>query len=308
MTGLVSIVIPCYNQGRYVHDAVASAVAQSHRTVEVIVVDDGSTEDIRSIVEACPGVTYVRQENHGVSAARNAGFRRSRGDYLVFLDSDDRLVPGAIESGLRALEDNPEAAAAVGLCRVIGSRGEARPFRQQAGVGGDAYRELLRGNFIWMPAQVIYRRDAFASVAGFDTGVDACADYDLYLRLARVYRLALHRDVVAEYRQHGENMSADALLMLRVALTVLKRQWPHVKSRADYVAAYAVGRRFWREFYGEQVVEEIRAGMRTRGGRSRAARTATMLLWHHPAGFAYHLRRKLYRVAAGLFARRSNPA
>ncbi len=308
MTDLVSIVIPCYNQGRYIQDAVASASAQSHQPLEVIVVDDGSTEDIRSIVAACPGIRYVRQENHGVSAARNTGFQRSRGTYLVFLDSDDRLAPHAVRTGLQALGQSPEAAAAVGLCRVIGSAGEARPFTQEAGINGDTYEGLLRRNFIWMPAQVIYRRDAFASLAGFDTSVDACADYDMYLRLARVYRVAVHRDVVAEYRQHGDNMSADAVKMLRCARAVLKRQWPYASSRPDYVRAYAEGRRFWSEFYGEQVVEEIRAGVKTPGARTRAVCAAMLLLRYHPGGFAHHLRRKLRCTAAGLFARRSNPA
>ncbi len=300
---LVSIVIPCYNQRRYLREAVESAVAQSHAPIEVIVVDDGSSEDVRSVAGACAGVRYVRQANLGVATARNNGFLQCHGRYVIFLDSDDRLAPDCAQIGVRVLKARPEAAAAVGLCRVIGTDGEPRPFRQQARVGGDVYLELLRGNFIWMPAQVLYRRDAFASIGGFDTTVDACADYDLYLRLARVYELAVHREIVADYRQHAENMSGDALLMLRSALAVLERQVPYTRSDARYRRAQAAGRRFWKDFYGEQVVEQIRTSVRTPGGRSTALGTAMMLLRYHPRGFTFHLGRKLRCLAADLAAR-----
>jgi glycosyltransferase involved in cell wall biosynthesis len=235
-----------------------------------------------------------------VSAARNRGFLRSRGSYLVFLDADDRLAPRGIVDGLDAFKQVPDAAAAVGLSRIIDEDGAPVPFEQQGLVDEDPYRELLRSNFIWMPAQVLYRRDAFSSLGGFDRRVDACADYDLYLRTARTCRLAVHRCIVADYRTHDANMSADAALMLRSVLRVLERQRPYTKGIARYQEAQAAGRRFWRKYYEPGVIEQIRLRARTPGSRASLLRTAAVLLRHHPAAFATHLRRNLVRVASAM--------
>ena len=301
MTGdLVSIVVPCYNPGRYLAEALESALAQSHRNLEVVVVDDGSTEDLTATVERWPGVRLMRQENRGVSAARNAGARASRGAFLVFLDADDRLLPDAIEGGLQELRIHSSAAFATGLCRPIGPTGEALPFRQQPELRGDCYEEMLQSNFIWMPAQVIYRRQAFQASGGFDTTVDACADYDLYLRIIRANPVACHRRIVAEYRFHHKNMSSDKALMLASALGALNRQWPYVRNHAAYRRAYWQGRRFWREFYGSGLVEDIRVDIKVPGSRARAVRGAAILLRHHPLEALRQFGRKLRCVALDL--------
>ncbi|MGE5362055.1 MAG: glycosyltransferase, partial [Bacteroidales bacterium] len=221
---LVSVIIPCYNQAAYLAQAIESALAQQYRHVEVVVVDDGSDEDVAGVVARYAGVRYVRQRNRGVSAARNHGFSVSGGDYVVFLDSDDRLTSSALCDQLRELEANSDAVAAVGLSMLIDADGGPLPFDQQPPVGYDAYCELLARNFVWMPAQVLYRRQPFAASGGFDSSVNACADYDLYLRLARTCRLVCHRAVVAQYRVHRNSMSRNAARMLRAALVVLARQ------------------------------------------------------------------------------------
>ena len=104
---LVSVVIPCYNQAHFLPEAIKSALAQTHQPVEVVVVDDGSPDNVVDVVASYPGVRCVRQENRGRSQARNAGFRASRGKYVIFLDADDRLTPNAIESHLRCFSEHP---------------------------------------------------------------------------------------------------------------------------------------------------------------------------------------------------------
>ncbi len=298
---LVSIVIPCYNQAGYLPDAIESALGQTYRPVEVVVVDDGSTEPVEETVAGFEGVLYAWQPNRGVAAARNAGFRLTRGAYVVFLDADDRLVPDGIRHGLTALGGRPRAAFAVGPCGVIGADGRPAAFRQARPIVGPVYRELLANNFIWMPAQVMFRRDAVAGSGGFDSRLDACADYDLYLRLARVSPVACHRNVVAEYRCHDGNMSHDGALMLRHALAALDRQWPHVKADPRCKGAYRAGRRHCQEFYGDRLVEQIRSavrGLRSGKWNSQLLRSVVTLLRYHPAGFVRHLGRKLQRVAS----------
>jgi glycosyltransferase involved in cell wall biosynthesis len=297
MTFRVSIIIPCYNQRAYLGEAIESACRQSCPATEVVVVNDGSNDGIEEVVGQWPGVVHLRQPNRGVASARNLGASRSCGDYLLFLDADDRLLPNAVNVGLVALQCAPDAIFAAGLCRVIGKDGSPQPFQQQPEIARDRYLEMLRGNFIWMPAQVLYRRGPFMASGGFDSSVNACADYDLYLRLTRGNAVACHRDVVAEYRSHGGNMSGNGALMLASALSVLDRQWPHVRFSWRHRQAYYHGRRFWQDFYGDHVVEEIRANLRTPGRPMQALRGALFLLRHHPVGVLRQLKRKL-RVEA----------
>ena len=110
---LVSIVIPCYNGEAYLKEAIESALAQTYRPIEIIVVDDGSTDRSSEIAQKFP-VRYIRQPNRGLTKSRNLGVRKSRGSYVVFLDADDRLKPDAIKTGIRVLSEHPECAMAVG--------------------------------------------------------------------------------------------------------------------------------------------------------------------------------------------------
>src|ERR671912_965329 len=109
-TGLVSVVIPCYNQAHFLGEAIESVLSQTYPHFEIVVVDDGSTDNTQEVAARYPGVRYIRQENQGLAGARNAGIRRSNGSYLVFLDADDRLLPEALEVGLEHLNAHPECA------------------------------------------------------------------------------------------------------------------------------------------------------------------------------------------------------
>src|SRR5215213_3125487 len=101
---LVSVVIPCYNQAHFLGEAIESVLAQSYPNFEIVVVDDGSTDDTSEVAGSYPKVRLVRQENQGLSGARNAGLARSEGEYVVFLDADDRLRPEALEAHLEHFE------------------------------------------------------------------------------------------------------------------------------------------------------------------------------------------------------------
>src|SRR4051812_16000050 len=111
---LVTVVIPCYNQARFLGEAIESVLRQTHRAREVVVVDDGSTDGTAAVAARYPDVQLIRQPNRGLAAARNRGLAESRGAYLVFLDADDRLLPRALEVGLRCLMDHPLVAFAYG--------------------------------------------------------------------------------------------------------------------------------------------------------------------------------------------------
>jgi len=284
-TAMVSVVIPCYNQARFLGEAIESVLGQSHAHLEVLVIDDGSTDNTAEVASRYPGVRCLkREQNRGLAAARNEGIRRSVGDYLVFLDADDRLLPEALEAGLRKLEAHPACAFVSGYHRLITFDGAPFPDFRPPLVENDHYEALLRGNYIAMHATVMYRRAVFDSVGVFDTSLEACEDYDLYLRVAREYPVYNYGEVVAEYRQHGGNMVRDSALMLLSALKVLRAQLRYIRGNKRRTEAYNAGVRFWQQYYGEPLVDEVRR--RTEAGNRKALSRMIVLAKYHPRGFA----------------------
>jgi hypothetical protein len=216
----------------------------------------------------------------------------SRGEILIFLDADDRLLPRAVEAGVECLERHPAAAFAFGRCVLIDEGGS--PMKtDQPHVTTDFYRELLLRNYIWTPAVVAFRRRIFDRVGGFDARVNASADYELYLRISREHEVVAHDALVAEYRRHTWNMTADPVLMLRTILSVLRSEWRHARRSPECRAAYREGILRWREFYGEYLVERFRRKLHRRGERFAAVQDAARLLHLYPRGVAHHLRKKL---------------
>jgi len=295
---VVSVVVPCFNHGRFLREAVDSVGTQGVAT-EIIVVDDGSTDDTPAVAEAWISSTeggargrIIRQPNGGLAAARNRGLRESLGRYLVFLDADDRLEPGALGIGSAALDAHPECGFVFGRCHMMAADGTLLATPSQPRVDADHYRELLRRNYIWMPATVMFRRDAVELAGGFNTDVNAAADYELYLRIARVRPVHDHAAIVALYRQHETNMSRNASRMLHETLGVLRRQRPLLEGDPASLAAYAEGWRTWQEFYGTHLVNEIRAHVAA-AEWGRAARKTLTLARYHPRGLGHHAVRKL---------------
>jgi glycosyltransferase involved in cell wall biosynthesis len=292
----VSIVIPSYNQAEFLGDALASARGQRDVSAEIIVVDDGSTDDTGRVADAC-GARVVRQPNLGVSAARNAGLRVATAPFVIFLDADDMLLPDAAATGARLLESHLDAAIACGRCRLVDRQGRRLVTGTGVQLEGDDYAQLLSTNFIWTPGAAVFRRDAVAASGGFPIDFPAAADYRLYLKLVRSYRVIRHSAEVVFYRQHDTNMSSDPVLMLRATLAALADERPHVP--ATHRAAFRRGWRAWQDYYGDKIANDVRFLVRQRGGVAAAATRSAALLWYHPRGFARHATRKI-ATALGL--------
>jgi glycosyltransferase involved in cell wall biosynthesis len=253
------------------------------------VIDDGSNDNTRSIATRVPGVRCVSQSNAGLAAARNAGIRCSNGSFLVFLDADDRLLPVALECGLQCFSLHPEAALVAGQARVIAADGV--PLFPKASPpdlpDGDPYLALLRKNRIPVPATAMYRRTVLRAVGGFDGTLDASADHEIYLRVARQFPVRWHAEPVAEYRRHGGSMSRNPELMLSTALAVVRLQRQYTRGSAQARSAYRDGIRFLRDLYGEQVLEKA---------RGFAGRLPGRRLWRSCVTLLRYDRRRLLRL------------
>ena len=284
MTALISVVIPCYNQAQFLPDAIASVLHQTWPNVELIVVDDGSTDDTSRIAAQFASVRCLRQSNKGLAAARNAGLGCSTGQYIAFLDADDRLLPEALEHGAQCLVNNPDYAFVHGDYRRIaedGSPANANMVDKPA-PGRTGYLGLLENNYIAMHGTVLYRRDILESIRGFDSSLPACEDYELYLRIARQYSFGYHPHLVAEVREHSRKMSRDFSLMLRTSLRVLQSQKPFLNGNKQFEQAFDNGTAFWRECYGERGVASVYFRLRTEGLQRSTLRDMMALFYHYP--------------------------
>src|SRR5262249_31811184 len=223
-SALASIVIPCRNQARFLGESIASALSQTHREIEVIVVNDGSTDDTLEVVRGFAGVRCLNLQHRGLAGARNVGLNDSNGSYILFLDADDRLLPFAIEDLMRSLRAHPECAFAYGHVKLISIDGSPIPTPPQTAVERDHYVELLRHNFIWTTGTTLYRREALVLVEGFNSAIAASADFDLNARIAHRFPVCCADTTTLEYRRHVDSMSRDYSVMLRSAVTARQLQ------------------------------------------------------------------------------------
>jgi glycosyltransferase involved in cell wall biosynthesis len=261
---LVSVVIPCYRQAQFLGEAIESVLAQTYPHLEIIVVDDGSTDNVGAIASRYPGVRCLREPNSGAAAARNAGIRNSNGDFLIFLDADDRLLPQGVQAGVRVLEERPECAAAIGTYRRTTFDNRPLQTHAQPPVTERQYEQMMEDNWAGFPARAIYRRSLFEHVHGFDTEIDGTADFELNLAVAREFPIASHETMVAEHREHASNMSDDASKMLSETLVAMRRQRPHVKGDRARKRAYRKGIRNWKRYWGDLLVAQVRTAVRER--------------------------------------------
>ena len=222
----VSAIIPTYDYARYVGEAVESVLAQSFHELEILVVDDGSTDETADVLRAFgERIRCIRQEHRGLAAARNTGIRAARGRYVAFLDSDDLWLPEKVTLQVARLEAEP----AVGLVYS-----EAILFQEGSPTTETLHRYwaphpsgrilpwLVRQNVVPSPTPMV-RRDLFERVGLFDETLSGCEDWDMWIRIARVSAIAYVDQVLAKYRMHQANMSLDHERMMTNGLRVLEK-------------------------------------------------------------------------------------
>jgi glycosyltransferase involved in cell wall biosynthesis len=189
---LVSVILPTYNREKLLRRAIQSVLDQTYRNIELIVVDDGSTDGTGAVVTALndPRIRYIRLEkNSGANVARNNGIRAARGDFIGFQDSDDEWFPNKLERQMQVFAGAPPEVGVVytAYWRVEPEGRTYRPYPWIARKEGDIHDELLNGNFVSTQAAIV-RRECFAKAGMFLETLPAKQEWEMFIRLARYYR------------------------------------------------------------------------------------------------------------------------
>jgi glycosyltransferase involved in cell wall biosynthesis len=283
MNPLVSVVIPAYNSRSYVAQAVESVLTQTFHEFEIIVIDDGSTDDTRQTLAAyADRIRYVHQENRGVYAARNRGAKLAQGQYIAFLDADDVWLPEKLAVQVGALESHPEFGAAHTDTALIGPDGRvvnpaSNPKRQSH--SGMVFDEFFQSNMaVILLSTVLIRRDCFEALGGFDERHRAVQDQFFFLRLAWSYPIYFIPKPLVQYRITPGSLSRSSAAENISLRELLLREF--IKEHGDYFASRsALLRNKWRSFhydaglrlfYARQLPESRRHLRKALGAGSKA--------------------------------------
>jgi glycosyltransferase involved in cell wall biosynthesis len=244
----ITVVIPCFNYGAYVREAVDSVLAQDGGPAQIVVVDDGSTDPgtTRSLDSLPDGVHVMRRENGGPAAARNSGAAETDTPYLLMLDADDKLAPGALASLRSPLDSDPQLGYSYGLIEFFGEWSGRLSFPDY-----DPYRLLYRPI---VGATSLVRRSVWDDIGGFDAKVRGYEDWDFYLSaLVRGWRGRRVPHVALLYRRHrGSKLDIDRSAYRR-GYRIIRRKHRDLYKRARDLAREselgAPGRLFYRTYF-----------------------------------------------------------
>jgi glycosyltransferase involved in cell wall biosynthesis len=221
----VSVIIPAYNAETTLRETLASVLAQTFTDIEVLVVDDGSTDDTAAIATAIgPPVICLSRENGGVARARNLGLDQAAGRYVAFLDADDRWEPRKLERQIELMSTRPEVGACFTAVRNVDDQDQTlaqTPARDYA----DFCEALLLHSVVVSGScsSAMLRRELASEVGGFDPRFSQCADWDYFIRLSLRARLAPIDEPLVVYRRAAGNMSSDIALLERDTFAVLDK-------------------------------------------------------------------------------------
>ena len=279
---LVSVIIPNYNYADYLPETINSVLGQGYPGTEIIVVDDGSQDDSENVIRSYgERVRLIKQNNQGVSAARNRGVQESTGELVAFLDADDVWLPNKLERQVQRILDDP----AIGLVHCgleeVDSSGHLVGVLLD-GMEGSVSREMLlfnRSVILGAGSTALVPRATFDAVGGFDTRLSTSADWDFCYRVAFRQRVAFVPEALVRYRTHGANMHSNIKVMEHDMLLGYAKAF-----RTDDVELLAMRR----HCYGN--IHMVLAGSYFRSGQTYGfASHALKSLWLRPANFKHLL-------------------
>ena len=259
---LVTIVTPSFNQGEFIADAIESVLAQDYPRIEYLVIDGGSTDATLEVLRRYGDrVRWTSGPDAGQADAIHRGFLAGSGEYLAWLNSDDRYVPGAIRAAIDELAVDPSAALLYGGAEfidrqgaVLGPCGQIEPWSLE--------RLVDVTDFVVQPATV-FRRDAYLAVGGLDPALHYCMDYDLWIRLGQRYRVLHLTRLLAQVRIYGETKTATGGLTRLDEIELM--------SRRNGSAGLP-------EYFRREMWRELRHALAAAARKRQLARTARLAL------------------------------
>jgi hypothetical protein len=219
--GKVSVIIPAYNCARYLSSAIESVLAQSYRDFEIVVVDDGSTDDTESVLRRfAASIRLLNTCHQGPAAARNRGIKASDGEYVAFLDADDWWVPQKLDEQLAEFEKDTAAGLVFSDLEVLSDDGMVTPSflsSRPLAASGYVFDQYLRSRFI-LTSSVLVRRKCLERVGLFDESMLSLEDCELLLRLCYEYKVALVSKALVHRRQRAGNLTSNEELGTQYAM------------------------------------------------------------------------------------------
>jgi glycosyltransferase involved in cell wall biosynthesis len=211
----ISIIIPTYNRVELLFTAIKSAMAQTVRPYEIVVVDDGSSEDIQSVTDSFEAehLRYFRQERAGAPVARNRGLAEARGEYVLWLDSDDQLLPDCIMRHLANLGGRPDLDVSYGDLNICGENlafRQVKTYEDWYGRPMELLGETILDNKIPNPGTLV-KKSCYTDLGGFDEEFTRAQDYEFWTRLIPRAKVGHAGGVACNWRWHGGNMSSDVV-------------------------------------------------------------------------------------------------
>jgi glycosyltransferase involved in cell wall biosynthesis len=236
----VSVIIPTYNYAKFISETIRSVLDQTFSDYEVIIVDDGSTDETKAVIKPYlkdARVKYVYQENKGLSSARNLGIRTSHGGYIALLDSDDLWMPEKLQKQVPLLESDHNVALVYCMAEHINQAGEAMPHSSWPHPENKSYEDLLYCNWVvGSGSSVLIRKSVFSEVGFFDETLTALEDLNMWIRILRHYRSAYVNEVLVKIRRHSESMQSDIKKMEQNLLQHVQRSiemFPELKKSEE---------------------------------------------------------------------------
>lgn len=241
-----------------IREAVQSVLNQTYRKIEIIVVDDGSTDNTREVLKRYVGkIAYVYQERSERSKARNEGFRNSKGNYIAFLDSDDIWLPTKVEKQVQVLNERPDVGLVYTGVQFIDLSGhpDDRKLCWDAPVRGALYEDLMTHNVIMGSLSgIMVRRECLDRVGLFDESMNICEDLDLYRRIARYYGFHKIDLPLVKIRIHGDNTQRDPITMAKGWEATISKisldtppEFEYYKDEAIVKILSQVARLYWQD-------------------------------------------------------------
>jgi glycosyltransferase involved in cell wall biosynthesis len=229
----ISVVIPAYNAERFIASAIDSVLSQTVSPMEIIVVDDGSRDNTRLIVERYNDtVKYFHQTNAGPSAARNRGVREARGEWIAFLDSDDYWDKNHLDLLLKNAQDHPDGVLIYCGKKWVDKDGNSlsSELKQTTFPSGWIFNNMFAANYINTASVVLVKRSVFIDLGGFDEQLRIAEDYDLWLRISAVAPIYGVSAYTLNYRRHDCNLTLQFDKQYKADLIILKKAQTMIKN------------------------------------------------------------------------------